>query len=81
MTFSLVFSQWKLYFSLFLVMQFYLPSQYSISTYIDETNIFFSQTHFKQGYLIILLLPYRLKNTSKDTLIWIYNIYFTNQTY
>ncbi len=31
---------------------------------IDKTNFFFSQTHFKQGYFIILLLPYRLKNTS-----------------
>ncbi len=49
-----------------------------------KPKFYFSQTHFKQGYLIILLLPYRLKNTSipdtEDALIWIYNIYFTNQT-
>ncbi len=45
-----------------------------------KPKCYFSQTHFKQGYLIILLLPYRLKNTSipdtEDTLIWIYNIFF-----
>ncbi len=63
-------------------MQFYLTqSIYKYLAVQTKPKFSFSQTHFKQGYLIILLLPYRLKNTSKDTLIWIYNIYFTNQTY